>query len=457
MGDPQRIVIVFEENHGSVAGQIEIAMMLNRLYERYGLRHIGLEGYFATEGKLDTEWFRDTKRFVALQPIREREDIIAQLLEEGEINSSELMALVYDDVEVVGIENETEYLVEPPDQDATTIYLVQIAVKGMTQEELGQVTTLLDSKKVEEAINLAVGTDEWTKEKYVKLQDTTHPPSCEEFIQIAGEIEARASQVNAAIRDEDRNNLRELRLFFEMCSQRSKTMVKHTLELLQQHPVAPVAITVGAAHTQKVVELLRAKGVSLAVIRGNALAENRENGDLHIDAYLRKTLSQSIDPAGKLGALLDGRKKPRPVVNELWYQSKSSLYYLASYLAHAVANNELDAALSKVSELQLKGVILDLQSVRTDGGDLIFHATATDKEGKPVEVWARTRVDAREVEKLLEQRLSEALQHVQNKDAPDNSKSEPTPSGPQLTAVDSETVAKFASSNEEISQLTLDK
>src|SRR5262245_45279467 len=45
-GEP---IVVFEEVHGSVAGQLEIGIMANRLYEHYGMRSLGLEGAFASD------------------------------------------------------------------------------------------------------------------------------------------------------------------------------------------------------------------------------------------------------------------------------------------------------------------------------------------------------------------------------------------------------------------------
>ena len=51
----EKKVIVFEENHASRAGQIEIAIMLNRLHKN-GSKVIALEGLEARK-KLDTSWF----------------------------------------------------------------------------------------------------------------------------------------------------------------------------------------------------------------------------------------------------------------------------------------------------------------------------------------------------------------------------------------------------------------
>ena len=55
-GDPQRMIFVFEERHDSILLQVEMAIMLDRLYAGYGMRHIGREALGADEGPLDLSW-----------------------------------------------------------------------------------------------------------------------------------------------------------------------------------------------------------------------------------------------------------------------------------------------------------------------------------------------------------------------------------------------------------------
>ncbi len=75
--DPSRVIFLFEEQHDSILGQIEIAVMLNRLYAKHGLRHIGLEGYFPEKGPLKLAWVHRAPYFQAGQKITAREDVIA--------------------------------------------------------------------------------------------------------------------------------------------------------------------------------------------------------------------------------------------------------------------------------------------------------------------------------------------------------------------------------------------
>ena len=53
-GGSEQLVIIFQENHISRVGQLEVALMLTRLNDRYGMNMIALEGAF---NQLDTQWF----------------------------------------------------------------------------------------------------------------------------------------------------------------------------------------------------------------------------------------------------------------------------------------------------------------------------------------------------------------------------------------------------------------
>src|SRR6266404_2773554 len=104
-------IFVFEEYHTSRIGQLQIAVMLLRLHNKYGLKKIGLEGAIQTGARLNAEWFHGLGGNDATQ---EREDLSVRWLAEGEIGSAELMTLDFPDVEVYGIESSAEYSVETP-------------------------------------------------------------------------------------------------------------------------------------------------------------------------------------------------------------------------------------------------------------------------------------------------------------------------------------------------------
>lgn len=450
-GSPDKTVIVFEENHFSPAGQIEIAVMMNRLYKNYGMRQMALEGYFKESGKLDASWFQKSPPFSAEEPIREREDVIVQLLQDGEISSSEMMALTYNDIAVTGVEIPAEYDVELSDEadSAPILYLYFIAYSGMTDDEMKKADELVNTGKSLEAVEFVVNKDEWTSKEYALITNNTKIISAEHYLKILDEIEAKANdplflmqtKVDLSVY---KPGMDELRKFWETASQRSRTMVDNTLEISKMSPNAPVAMVIGARHTELVAKLFTEKGISFAIIRGNTLENGVENGYLSYVAYDRKNKKISVDPPGSLGALLDGRKKPQPVVNEAWFQSKAQIFLLTDILAGAGASGStptFDDVLSNLPELT--GVVLDKSSIFIEDGDVIFSVKALDNNGNDVTVWVRTRADKEAAEKLLEDRLREALELVQSAPKPSNDE-EKTPSKPELIVISSQTIAVFS-------------
>ena len=97
-------VIVFEENHASVKGQIQQAMMLTRLHDNFKLNSIILEGYSA--GSLD-ESAAKIRKLMSGSSGEIKENIAASLLAEGEISAVEFIKLVYPDLSVEKGETKT--------------------------------------------------------------------------------------------------------------------------------------------------------------------------------------------------------------------------------------------------------------------------------------------------------------------------------------------------------------
>ena len=457
-GSPDQIIIVFEETHVSPAGQIQIAIMLNRLYETYDLRHIRLEGAIAADGVLDASWFHHPPPFSAGDRIRDREDAIVQLLEDGEISSAEMMALIYADAEVAGIEKKEEYDVELPEgaASATIIYLYKIAVPGLTQSEISKANDLSNQDKILEAVEFIISTDEFTEEMYARLNDPNVMLSVEKLVEIIDEIEAKTAEVEADITPEDKADLEALRTFYQTASLRGHTMVTNVLALVEKSSGVPVAITIGAAHSE-VSDLFADAGVSFAVIRPNSLAENREEGDLSFKAYDRKLLQLSVDPPGSLGPLLDGRRKPRPVIGEVWLKSKAEMYLLITRIARAFAQGQLPPFEEALSDVLpgLRNVTLIPDTIQVDGNDVIFSVQVLNNNSQPVQIWVRTKVDKAIAEKTLKERLFEALSNVQDKESPDLHEAELTESEPILTRVSSDTIAKVSTDQAAIVNTTL--
>jgi hypothetical protein len=469
--DPNRVVVIFEEIHDSPAGQVEIAIMLNRLYLQYGLRQIGLEGAFFPKGNLDASWFSPS--FGAGQMIGERQDVAVQTLESGEINSAELMALIYPDIIVTGIDDKDLYGVEPEDAawNAPIFYLMQIAATSMNDEEITNANEMIteagdlnneadelraqgktqeaDKKtqeavdKYQEAIDYVINTDEWASKKYELYTDEAAIPSCKDELQLLNDIEAKAEEVSASIEAGDKDSMQSLREFYDATCQRDSAMTGHILELLKQNPGIPVAITIGAAHTEGMTRIFSDNGVSFVVIRATSF--NVHNGDLNNSPYTRKMDVKSVDSPGELGFMLDGRKKPQSVIETVWFKSKAGIFLLANRLAHALATGQpFSEALDGLSLPD--GVNIDQSTIEVKDGSVLFMVGAQEENGKHINIWVRTKKIGAAQAKTLEQRLFESRDRIRSMPEPDPNYVEPTESDPTETLITSDVKAIFATS-----------
>lgn len=334
-GKPDQVIFLFEERHDSRLGQVEIAIMLDRLYEDYNLRHIGLEGQPASEGPLDLAWAHEEPYFGAGDAITGREDVIVQTLEDGEISSAETMGLTYNDAVIDGIDDAKLYGFEPPAAawDAPKLYLYNIALAGMSNTERTAWRALYDQEQYDDAFAFAASTDEQVNETWTRLSDTVNVVSAEGWIEVLGQLREQAAAAGATMTAEEQANLEAMNDYFDHVSKRSDAMAANMLALAAANPGAPVAMTVGALHTARLVELFTQAGVSFAVLRPQSLAEGSEAGLLSSEAFLRKANGLSVDPAGWLGSFLDGRKKPPPVSEGKPYKAEEAARKLAQELA----------------------------------------------------------------------------------------------------------------------------
>lgn len=344
-GDPDRVIFVFEERHDSILVQIEIALMLNRLYTDYGVRHIGLEGLMLEEGQLDLSWAHWPPPYRPGQLITAREDVLVQSLIDGEIGGGELLGLVYDDVVIDGIDDAELYVAEVSPEVWSTpyTYLYNIALARMRTAELNKWKPLYDAGKYHEAQDYAMNTDSFTAEKYVRLQDNVNFASAEERLEMVDEIATMAKLVKAELPSGAATNLEEYRSYSKLFSKRTDVMVANALALSADNLGVPVAINIGAVHTERVVEFFTEAGVSFIVFRSQAQAEGSPIGLLSREAFDRRSEGLSTAPEGTLAALLDGRKKAQSIAEKGWYAAKEIVSALLQRFATEVARDEQQA------------------------------------------------------------------------------------------------------------------
>lgn len=372
-------IFLFEEDHISRLGQQQIAIMLNRLYLQYDLRRIGVEGS-VKPGALDAGWFHQLGGNVRLST---REDIAVRMLGEGEISAAELMTMVYPNIQVFGVEKEDEYNVPFPESSPLPKYLSAIEEK--------------------------VGSDDpWLKKRRAEALSLYSPKtSVESIIEVLRDIEHKASEVSANIDADTKRKMEELIKAYDTASQRSATMVERTLAIPKPSPDAPVALIIGAAHTDRVLKELKTKNVRYALLTPLALenpytsysSQSFEEYDRKSKGYWART------SPGTLGAVLNPKHKLPPIIERSSTHSYASMEMATIIIAEA-ARAGRKVPEDVLAELKrLPDITIDPKSFRMDGLDVIFSAQLKTPDGEK-EVWTRVGTVANAAEgRTLEQRL----------------------------------------------------
>lgn len=436
IGSTDKNVFVFQETHTSRAVQIEIAIMLNRLHNN-GLKIIALEGLNEGEN-LDTQW---------LQKISDNEakkQIAVQLLEKGEISNAEFIAICYPDVEVIGVEKPEYYNVDLSGDAASSAmyYLIAIAEKSMTQDQIEDANKLAEAGQIEEYVEFIVNSDGWTKEQYEKLYgEASSTDSIEEKIILLDDIKKKADESGASVDSDIEKDFSELQNFYEAASKRSETIAANTLDASKRSPNAPVALIIGAAHTPKVSSLLKEGDASYVTISTESFDKADDPSELDPYAFVRKIDRLSVDENGLLGSFLDNRpdtsedsaKKPPSILGEVFLQSEYQIYYAATLIAHDAKSSGFPTDDLKNELEGLDQVKVDLPSIKLIDQDVTFTSEVKDQEGKWLTVY--TRVLSADTQVLdIEKLLKDALAEVQ--------KTEKNPE--KLVKVSSGVLAKFS-------------
>ena len=355
-------VILIEELHSSRAIAIEIAIVLNRLYRDTGLRTIGLEGYLLDQTPIDTAWFdaaagRDSRR---------RAKVATQLLAEGEISSAEFLALTYPDVSVKPIDRRENY---PPDPSPRAhvmprTFLVYIAEQNANEstrevrralevairhfqsneENWDAATREEERAKIAEMLSgyyeLLMPLHPWAEKRYEQLDPAARGFRLGERVKALNEIEQRANRDRIHLSGRERDGLNEALAWWRGRHRASETMVDE-LETLCVSAAAPIASTIGAAHTLDMYEYLKARGISVAALSPVSyqrwVNEEADIVDLSNLMYTRKSSQRSVFTEGlavTLDALFPSQlKKPQPVLNQQWFQAKAELYLITDRIA----------------------------------------------------------------------------------------------------------------------------
>ncbi len=426
-GKPEKTILIFEENHISRVGQVELALMLTRLYNTHHIKAVAVEGAFVTEGFLDGKWF------YSLSDKYAREETALQLLRRGEISAAEFVALAIPEVKVYGVEKVEEHAfgMLTSDEAAPTIYIYAIAEKLFPQDErkiihanelAKKIETAPEEKKAElvkELMDYVIGANEWTKTRYERMQKESMIFSIEEILTLLEEIRAKAEEVHADVGEykEAFGNLLE---FYRRAAKRTETIVRNALKLCDSPDgIKLLPIIMGAAHTKGACAILQKNEVSYAVVSPLSLSITNDKSDLSLEALERKRNKQSVDEMSFLGARLDGRWKPSPTIGLTSIRNEHELYYLCNEVAWATAQGERPPFDSLRDEFtRFRYTRVDTSSFEIIGGEVIFKVTAETRDGPPITIWCRALMRQRAERTSLEDRLTRILRDMRERGIP---------------------------------------
>ncbi|MEX0677166.1 MAG: hypothetical protein WD063_08835 [Pirellulales bacterium] len=379
-------VFIFEENHASRIGQIQIATMLTRLYHQQGLRIVGLEGAIKATAPLPAG------KYLAAVDESARNATLKDLLREAEISGAEYAGAVLPGLQIVGIENADEYNVRPPDGVSPEfVAILAIAERTLNPEALQNVAEKISRGKVDDAIDAMKSADPWIK---ARLDTMMHPS--QNLADLVGNVQAikeKAQSLEIELPLEVASGLDASISFHRTADDRSSTMADAIAELSKQNPGKPVAMIIGAAHTERVLAELESNGVAAVVLR----AKSFKGEDEEVGRFVLK--SQGLwgnDEIGSLGAILnpkkdpsEGERKPAPVIGDMKRDGYASAQAAAKIAAKAVRGGG-EFPKSVVNQLQaLPGITVHPDSFEKQGYDVIFAFDIEDTTGKKQRVWVR--------------------------------------------------------------------
>ncbi len=399
-------IFVFEEYHTSRVGQLEIAIMMCRLHNLYGMKQIGLEGSLQRLSPLKAQWFH---RAGNPSTIGIKEDVAVRLLAEGEIRAAEFIALVFPDVGVFGTEIAGQYDVRLDiDVDPGVNYLLRISEKLLSQNEISKINKLMEQDKSNEALEVIKNCDPWIRRQFEVVQSDSLN-SVRRILEYLRKIKSKANMLGVTVETSHKQAMDKSILFYETAAKRELTMVNYVIEQMVLLSDAPTAMTIGAAHTENVLELLNDRNAAYVRITPNSL--NPDYGNMTMEQFERKNDQKwaRINP-GTLGLLLNNDRNPPPMIETATSKSYASMNLAALLVAEAARGGmripeDILPQLDNLPEFRI-----DRSSFIIEGYDVIFRAWLKNTGGYDQEVWARVgTMDTPEKAQSLEDKLMQAI------------------------------------------------
>jgi len=406
-------VVMFQEEHSSILQQAQIAAMLNRLYERFGLRTIGLEGACVGEFTVPKAIRGDHE---AGARIGEREVAAVQMLAGGEISGPELLAVVYPDIQLEAVEKADLYGKQErrPQAAATpTYYLALVAFFSMPQEEQARIFAL-DQEERARALLDGIDGNPTTKE----LMEA-YSTSCCCDVTALNRIASLAAERKVATRQEIDADFAYLRDSDETACRRGQSiahqMISKVLPTASRRGEAVAALACGAAHCEIPEEFAKA-GRSYVAIRAAAFELESDPSRLSSDDLGRKYERLPVVHSDVLRRALAGEQveyKYGPVIDTLWARAQLDVRVLTSRIAHLVAGGDVPP-LTQAALAGLPATYCHVipGSLHVDRGEAVFAIETLSENATPTTIWIRAAVDRVAAEQTLDERLGQLIEDL---------------------------------------------
>jgi hypothetical protein len=311
----ETIVFIFPENHASKLQRVEIAIMLNRLYARYNIRHLGLEGWLSDQPPMELTWAHQPPAYVPGTPISNREDVLSYMLKDGEFSSIEFVGLIYEDVLVHGIDDAELYarVIDDAVRYVPFDYLYAISLTTMSDADYSFWSELVTDEEIERAFEFAILSSDYTAEAMERYSEMQSSEEQKAFYQ---ELINKAQEVGAELYPYETENIQALIDYTNVVIDRSDVFVESILNIAKNNPGGPVAMEIGFSHTARVIKLLEEAGVSYVSIYPISFFLEEDPSLLSLEAYQRK--EEGLSPGGpdSIGRYITGRMPP-PTADEI--------------------------------------------------------------------------------------------------------------------------------------------
>lgn len=472
-------IVVIEESHDSRAGQLETAIALSRLHDRFGLRDVVLEGLF----KETPEDGAPPPEIATKGSTLERARYMARMVGEGEIGGAEFATLVYNDVALHPAETIGEYSagLKIDGQVAAILYLGQVAVSSLDEESQAKAVAYAENlqahpdesisdEKERQALTAMkimeyfIGLDPWSKGVLAKLRDRKTAPSIEGEIALFESIIQRGDEHNVKVPDDVRQALDGYLDFLRKRSAASSTIVSSVASVADDPKVPLVAVNIGGGHTERVCALLKEAKRPFVLLSLEALQRENDSSKLVPRDLARKYAREPVQDGMLRKSLLEtypvktevAKNKPQTVMQEDWFKAKAELYASTAGLLTALGGGNGngppntpnfggptmptgDDGWSPIGwgpddprrkDLESNRHIYinpDSIEVRRDKGrkEVLFEAVLIDSSGHRKSVWVKAgRVEHPSLDKnspkTVEDVLERELEEVKKEIAPDN-------------------------------------